>query len=103
MQCQYNHTSINYSTFYSTAFFDQQVESLELHEFVRIYQVVCGSYYGGAYRIRQNFGVGIFRGSSAKWGKLSRLHARALITRIANRQGHVQSQTGCCLLVTASM
>ena len=49
----------------------------------------------------------IFRVSSAKWGKLSRLHtdflARALITRIANRQGHVQSQTGCRLLVIASM
>ena len=25
------------------SFLDQQVESLELHEFVRIYQVVCGS------------------------------------------------------------
>ena len=49
----------------------------------------------------------IFRVSSAKWGKLSRLHtdffARALITRISNRQGHVQSQTGCRLLVIASM
>ena len=74
-----------------SAFFDQQVESLELHEFVRIYQVVCVAVTMAELTVYdKTLEWEIFRGSSAKWGKLSRLHARALITRIANRQGHVQ-------------